>query len=226
MKYNNIIKGRFIKRLNRFVALCEIEGEEVCCHVKNTGRCGEILVPDAECYLEKSDNPNRKYTYSLVVVRKGERLINIDSQAPNKAAAEFLSGGGIGIELYNLKAEKTFGKSRFDFYFEHNGKEAFLEVKGVTLENDGVVSFPDAPTERGTKHLNELSDCVKKGYEAYVLFVVQMKGVSHFSPNSITDPDFAEALKRAQESGVHIFAYDCFVSETEMIIKDSVPVIL
>ena len=226
MKYENIVKGRFIRRLNRFVALCEIAGEEVYCHVKNTGRCGEILVGGAECFLEKSANPNRKYAYSLIAVRKGERLINIDSQAPNKAAGEFLSSGGLGFDMQNLRAEKSYGNSRFDFYFEHSGKKAFLEVKGVTLEIDGAVYFPDAPTERGTKHLNELCSSVRDGFEAYVLFVVQMEDVCSFSPNTATDPAFSAALKRASEEGVQILAYDCFVSENEMIIKDKVPVIL
>ena len=226
MKYKNIVKGTFIKRLNRFVAICKIYDEEVYCHVKNTGRCGEILIEGAECYLEKSDNPNRKYAYSLITVRKGERLINIDSQAPNKAAGEFLSSGGLGVQLQNLKAEKTYGNSRFDFYFELNGKKCFLEVKGVTLEKNGAVFFPDAPTERGAKHLIELCSCVKEGYGAYVLFVVQMKGADYFSPNDITDPDFSAALRQASCEGVKILAYDCFVSENEMIIKDEVPVIL
>ena len=226
MKYKHIVKGVFIRRLNRFVALCTIDGEEILCHVKNTGRCGEILVPGAECYLEKSDNPNRKYLYSLVVVNKGNRLINIDSQAPNKAVAEFLSSRESEFGLTGIRAEKTYGNSRFDFYFERDGKEAFLEVKGVTLERDGIVSFPDAPTERGTKHLRELCSCIKDGYEAYVFFVIQMKDVSFFTPNNATDPSFASALKEAKEAGVNILAYDCFVSEDEMIIKDRVPVVL
>ena len=226
MKYNNIVKAIFIKRLNRFVALCSIDGEEIYCHVKNTGRCGEILIEGVECYLEKSNNSNRKYAYSLVVVRKGNRLINIDSQAPNKAAGEFLSSGCLFEGVENLCAEKTYGKSRFDFYFEKDGRKAFLEVKGVTLEKDGAVYFPDAPTERGAKHLRELCDCVKNGYDAYVLFVVQMKGVTRFSPNDATDPVFSEALRFAESNGVRILAYDCHISEDEMIIKDKVPVIL
>lgn len=226
MKYEKIVKGRFIKRLNRFVALCEIEGEEVYCHVKNTGRCGEILIEGAECYLEVAANPERKYRYSLVTVRKGERLINIDSQAPNKAAGEFLKSGKLFENIVNLRAEKTYGKSRFDFYFEHDGKKAFLEVKGVTLERDNGVYFPDAPTERGTKHLNELCDCLKEGYEAYALFVVQLKDVSFFSPNGETDARFAEALRKAQSAGVKILCYDCSVTENEMNIRDKVPVIL
>lgn len=216
MKYNNIVKAYFIKRLNRFVAICKLQDEEVFCHVKNTGRCGEILKEGAECYLEVSDNPNRKYKYSLVVVRKGERLINIDSQAPNKAVGEFLKSGRFIDNIKNIRPEKTFGKSRFDFYFEYGNKKAFLEVKGVTLEKDGVVLFPDAPTERGTKHLNELQACLKEGYEAYVMFVVQMKDVLHFSPNTITDPRFSTALRQASDTGVKVLCYDCNVTENEM----------
>ena len=226
MRYDNIIKGTFIKRLNRFVALCLIDGEAVCCHVKNTGRCGEILIEGAECFLERSDNPGRKYRYSLIAVKKGDRLINIDSQAPNKAVGEFLKNGKLFSDIENLRAEKTFGKSRFDFYFEHSGKKAFLEVKGVTLENDGAVFFPDAPTERGTKHLNELCECIKEGYEAYAFFVVQMKDVRFFSPNDITDSDFSAALRRADKCGVKIICRDCEVTENEMNIMDNVPVIL
>ncbi len=226
MKYDKIIKGKFIKRLNRFVAVCEIDGEQVYCHVKNTGRCGEILIEGAECYLEEASNPERKYRYSLVTVRKGERLINIDSQAPNKAAAEFLASGRLFADIENLRAEKAYGRSRFDFYFEHGGKKAFLEVKGVTLERDGAVYFPDAPTERGTKHLNELCECVKDGYEAYVLFVVQMKGVTHFSPNDVTDPVFAAALRNAEKCGVSILCYDCRVTQNEMNIEEKITVIL
>lgn len=226
MKYKNIVMGRFIKRLNRFVALCEIDGCEIYCHVKNTGRCGEILIEGAECFLEKSDNPERKYQYSLVTVRKGDRLINIDSQAPNKAVGEFLSEGKLFSDIAEIRAEKTFGKSRFDFYFEHKNKKAFLEVKGVTLEKNGRVFFPDAPTERGTRHLNELCRCIEEGYEAYAFFVVQMKNVGSFSPNEETDPAFAKALRNAAENGVKILCYDCLVTENEMIIKDEIPVIL
>ena len=226
MKYSKIVKGEFIKRLNRFVALCRVDGEELYCHVKNTGRCREILIEGAECYLEEGLNPDRKYKYSLVTVRKGDRLINIDSQAPNKAVGEFLEKGRLFENIGNIRAEKTFGNSRFDFYFEHSGKKAFLEVKGVTLEKDGAVFFPDAPTERGTKHLNELCECVKEGYEAYVFFVVQMKDVKCFSPNDLTDSLFGAALRRAADCGVKIICRDCRVTESEMNIEDSVPVIL
>lgn len=226
MKYNSIIKGEFIKRLNRFVALCRIDGEDVYCHVKNTGRCKEILVEGAECFLEVSSNPQRKYRYSLVTVKKGERLINIDSQAPNKAVGEFLKEGKLFSDISFIQPEKTFGKSRFDFYFEHGGKKAFLEVKGVTLEKDGAVFFPDAPTERGTKHLNELCDCIEQGYEAYAFFVVQMKNVKAFSPNDSTDFAFGKALRAAADKGVKIICYDCSVTENEMLIEAAVPVIL
>lgn len=226
MKYNSIIKGEFIKRLNRFVALCRIDGEDIYCHVKNTGRCKEILVEGAECFLEVSSNPQRKYRYSLVTVKKGERLINIDSQAPNKAVGEFLKEGKLFSDISFIQPEKTFGNSRFDFYFEHGGKKAFLEVKGVTLEKDGAVFFPDAPTERGTKHLNELCDCIEQGYEAYAFFVVQMKNVKAFSPNDSTDFAFGKALRAAADKGVKIICYDCSVTENEMLIEAAVPVIL
>lgn len=226
MKYNSIIKGEFIKRLNRFVALCRIDGEDVYCHVKNTGRCKEILVEGAECFLQVSSNPQRKYRYSLVTVKKGERLINIDSQAPNKAVGEFLKEGKLFSDISFIQPEKTYGNSRFDFYFEHGGKKAFLEVKGVTLEKDGAVFFPDAPTERGTKHLNELCDCIEQGYEAYAFFVVQMKNVKAFSPNDSTDFAFGKALRAAADKGVKIICYDCSVTENEMLIDAAVPVIL
>lgn len=226
MKYNSIIKGEFIKRLNRFVALCRIDGEDIYCHVKNTGRCKEILVEGAECFLEVSSNPQRKYRYSLVIVKKGERLINIDSQAPNKAVGEFLKEGKLFSDISFIQPEKTYGNSRFDFYFEHGGKKAFLEVKGVTLEKDGAVFFPDAPTERGTKHLNELCDCIEQGYEAYAFFVVQMKNVKAFSPNDSTDFAFGKALRAAADKGVKIICYDCSVTENEMLIEAAVPVIL
>lgn len=226
MKYNSIIKGEFIKRLNRFVALCRIDGEDIYCHVKNTGRCKEILVEGAECFLEVSSNPQRKYRYSLVIVKKGEWLINIDSQAPNKAVGEFLKEGKLFSDISFIQPEKSFGNSHFDFYFEHGGKKAFLEVKGVTLEKDGAVFFPDAPTERGTKHLNELCDCVEQGYEAYAFFVVQMKNVKAFSPNDSTDFAFGKALRAAADKGVKIICCDCSVTENEMLIEAAVPVIL
>ena len=224
MKYKNIKQAVFIERLNRFVAKVDLEGEEILCHVKNTGRCREILVEGARVYLEKSDNTSRKYIYSLVAVFKGDMLINIDSSAPNRAVGEYLHNGGLFDNATLIKPEKTYGKSRFDFYVEHGGKKAFIEVKGVTLEKDGVLMFPDAPTERGSKHLRHLCECVKDGYEAYVIFVIQMDRALYFTPNAQTDREFAENLKLAYESGVKVLAYNCSVSEDTMQIKDKVEV--
>ena len=224
MKYNKTVKAEFIERPNRFVAKVRLDGEEIYCHVKNTGRCRELLQPGVDVWLEDSENPNRKYRYSLVAVRKGERLVNMDSQAPNKAVGEWLRNGGLFSDIRLLKAEKTYGQSRFDFYCEYEDKKAFIEVKGVTLENNNVVSFPDAPTERGARHVCELIECINDGYEAYIIFVVQMKNVHHFEPNAVNDPVFASALKKASDSGVNIVAVDCDVSDNEMIIKDFVTV--
>ncbi|MBQ8504365.1 MAG: DNA/RNA nuclease SfsA [Clostridia bacterium] len=222
MKYKNIVKARFIKRLNRFVAEVEINGERELCHVKNTGRCKELLIEGATVYLEKSDNEARKYRYSLVTVQKGERLVNMDSQAPNKAVYEWLRNESVFKNITCIRPETTFGKSRFDFYFEYEGKKAFAEVKGVTLENDGVVSFPDAPTERGLKHINELCQCVKEGFEAYIIFVVQMKSVLYFTPAEGHDPKFSEGLRNAAANGVRVLCYDCEVTENEMVLCNEV----
>ena len=224
MKYNKTVKAVFLERPNRFVAKVNLDGEEIYCHVKNTGRCRELLVPGAQVWLEDSENPNRKYRYSLVTVRKGDRLVNMDSQAPNKAVGEWLKNAGLFDDIRVLKAESRYGTSRFDFYCEYEDKKAYIEVKGVTLENDNIVSFPDAPTERGARHVSELIECIKDGYEAYIIFVVQMKNVLHFEPNAVNDPAFAEALKRAEKEGVNIIAVDCSVSETEMVIEDFVSV--
>ncbi|MBR6567091.1 MAG: DNA/RNA nuclease SfsA [Clostridia bacterium] len=224
MKYKEIKKASFISRPNRFVALVSIDGRETAVHVKNTGRCRELLSPGAEVWLEKSSNPDRKYRYSLVTVKKGERMVNMDSQAPNKAVGEWLSEGGLFSDVKLIRPECRYGNSRFDFYVEYGDRKAFIEVKGVTLENDGAVSFPDAPTERGSKHLRELSSCVKDGYEAYVIFVVQMKNVLYFTTNEAHDPVFARTLTEARNEGVRILAYDCFVTEDEMKIGDKVEV--
>ena len=224
MIYKNIVKGEFVSRPNRFVANVILEGEEISCHVKTTGRCRELLVKGAEIYLEKSDNPQRKYPYSLITVRKGDRLVNMDSQAPNKAVKEFLESGGIFEDIKLIKPESRYGNSRFDFFVEYADKKAFIEVKGVTLEIDGVVSFPDAPTERGSRHLKELCDCIDEGYEAYVIFVIQMKDVLYFTPAGDKDPAFAKALSFAQKKGVKILAFDCRVTENEMVITDFVEV--
>ena len=224
MEYKKTVKATFIERPNRFVAKVNLGGEEIYCHVKNTGRCRELLRPGVDVWLEDSENPNRKYRYSLVSVRKGERMVNMDSQAPNKAVGEWLKNGGLFKDIKLLKPESRYGSSRFDFYCEYEDKKAFIEVKGVTLENDNVVSFPDAPTERGARHVGELIECIKDGYEAYIIFVVQMKNVLYFTPNEDHDPAFAKVLRKAQQEGVNIIAADCFVSDSEMIIEDLVEV--
>ena len=224
MKYNKIVKAEFIERPNRFVAKVLLDGEELYCHVKNTGRCRELLKPGVEIYLEDSQNPERKYRYSLVTVRKGDRLVNMDSQAPNKAVFEWLKCGGLFDNIKLLKPECKYGSSRFDFYCEYEDRKAYIEVKGVTLENDNIVSFPDAPTERGARHVAELSECIKEGFEAYIIFVVQMKGVLGFQPNAVNDPVFADALRKAYAEGVKIIAVDCEVTPEEMVIEDFVKV--
>ena len=223
MKYNNMIPGIFRARPNRFVAHVEIDGNLEVVHVKNTGRCRELLPVGAQVWCEVSDNPNRKTKFDLITVKKGHRLINMDSQAPNKAAGEWLQAGGLG-EIQNLKAETFHGDSRFDFYFEKDGKPCFLEVKGVTLENEGVCAFPDAPTDRGAKHLHGLCKLAQEGYGAYVLFVIQMADVKYLHPNDVTDPDFGAALREAAANGVQVLAMDCHVMEDTMAIRNPVAV--
>ena len=218
MRYGKMVPGKFIKRPNRFIAHIEIDGKEEICHVKNTGRCRELLQPGVTVWCLDAENPNRKTHYDLIAVQKGERLINMDSQSPNAAAREWLLSGGLG-EIEELKAEQVKGNSRFDFSFRKNGRECFLEVKGVTLENDGVCAFPDAPTQRGAKHVRELTELAKEGYGAYVLFVIQMADVKFLHPNDATDPAFAEALRQAAVAGVQILAMDCSVTEDTMTIR-------
>jgi len=220
-----MIPGIFLSRPNRFIAHVEVQGQTEIVHVKNTGRCRELLPPGAEVWCQKSDNLNRKTKYDLITVRKGARLINMDSQAPNIAAREWLLGGGLG-EIENLRSEITHGDSRFDFSFTRKGKPCFLEVKGVTLENDGVCAFPDAPTERGAKHLRGLKQCVEDGFGGYVLFVIQMEDVKYLHPNDATDPGFGAALREAAAAGVEILAVDCAVTEDSMTIRNPVPVVL
>ena len=186
MKYKNMEPARFLERPNRFVAYVEQAGKREICHVKNTGRCKELLYPGAELYVQRSENPNRKTPIDLIVVRKGEELINMDSQAPNKVVEEWLREGHLCSKEAKIKPECKYGNSRFDFYIEDGERRIFMEVKGVTLEEDGVARFPDAPTERGVKHLKELAECRKAGYEAYVFFVVQMKGIQRLEPNDRT----------------------------------------
>ena len=218
MQYENMVPGVFIARPNRFIAHVEIDGQMEICHVKNTGRCRELLTPGAKVWCQRSGNPSRKTQYDLITVKKGDRLINMDSQAPNIAAGEWLRSGGLG-EISDLKAEYTHGDSRFDFSFLMEGKRCFLEVKGVTLEDDGVCAFPDAPTERGVKHLKGLTQAAKDGYGAFVLFVIQMADVKYLRPHDERDPAFGAALREAAENGVTVMAMDCGVTEDTMQIR-------
>lgn len=214
MQYKNLHKGVFLERLNRFVARVEIDGAEERVHVKNTGRCAELLVPGYTVYLEKSDAPARRTAYDLIAVEKklsdGIRLINMDSMAPNRAAAEWLAGGGLG-SFENLRAEVKIGDSRFDFCAEQEGRKVIIEVKGCTLENDGVAAFPDAPTQRGVKHVRGLAELARQGNRCVILIVIQMKGMHVFHPNWATHPEFGEALIEAADAGVEIIAMDCEV---------------
>ncbi|MBQ5324019.1 MAG: DNA/RNA nuclease SfsA [Oscillospiraceae bacterium] len=216
MIYKNIQKARFLNRPNRFIAHIDIDNKTEVCHVKNTGRCRELLTENATVFVQESDNPNRKTKYDLISVLKGEKLINMDSQIPNKVFGEWAQNSGFFGEIKLLKAEKTFENSRFDFYIETDNDKIFVEVKGVTLEQDGVVMFPDAPTERGVKHINELCRCIDNGYKAYIFFIIQMDNVKYFTPNRKTHPQFADALKAAAEKGVGVYALDCKVSENSI----------
>lgn len=229
MRYNNIREAIFIERPNRFIAYAKLDGEIVKCHVKNTGRCKELLIPEkTEVYLEDhGDMASRKTRYSLVKVVKNGRIINMDSQAPNQIATDWLCGGGLYKDISLVKREKTYGKSRFDIYYERGeGVKGFIEVKGVTLEEDNVARFPDAPTERGVKHIYELIKAKKDGYEVNILFVIQMKGIKYFEPNDKTHAAFGEALREAKKAGVNIIAIDCYVTEEEVVAGDFVPVLL
>ena len=223
MKYAKIKEGIFISRPNRFIAIVNIDGKEETCHVKNTGRCKELLIKGSKVFLEDcSHNPNRKTKYDLIAVYKGDCLVNMDSQAPNKVVQEWLPKLFPDITL--IRPETKYKNSRFDFYVETETEKIFMEVKGVTLEVDGEARFPDAPTERGVKHIQELIACRKDGYEAYIIFVVQMKGVTHFVPNVATHPEFAEALKNAKKQGVKILCYDCKVTPDELVLDKEVKV--
>ena len=224
MKYENIIKARFISRPNRFIAEVEIDGNIEIAHVKNTGRCKELLTEGATVYVQKSDNPARKTKYDLITVVKNGMLINMDSQAPNKVFGEWVSQGNFAADVDLIKPECKYGNSRFDFYIEAGGRKIFAEIKGVTLEEEGIVMFPDAPTERGIKHIKELCECVKNGYEGYIFFIIQMEQCKYFTPNKATHPEFAEALKKARECGVNIKAMNCNVTKDELIILKEVEI--
>ena len=218
MRYGKVISGKFISRPNRFIAYVEIDGKEEICHVKNTGRCRELLVDGVTVYLEASDNPSRKTKYDLIAVEKGDLLINMDSQAPNKVVGEWIISSGYFGSPSLVRPEFTMGDSRFDFYLESEGRKILIEVKGVTLEDGGVVSFPDAPTLRGIKHINHLAAKVDEGYESYVIFVVQMSKAKYFTPNEPRHPDFAAALRNAKKRGVIPLALTSIVTKDSIVI--------
>ena len=231
MKYKKMVEAKFIERPHRFVAYCDIDGKIEKVHVKNTGKCKELLVPGYIVYLEESDNPNRQTKYSLIAVKKRNRLINMDSQVTNKMVYESLENKslvlpGFDEEITLIKPEKTYGNSRFDVYIEGKTKKAFIEVKGCTLEIDGVIKFPDAKTERGVKHVRELIEARKDGYLAYIIFVIQMDDVLYFTPNIEMHKEFGDVLKEAEESGVNILAYDSLVEIDNIKLNKPVKVIL
>ena len=229
MRYGKVVSGRFLRRPNRFIAYADIDGRETVVHVKNTGRCRELLVPGATVFLAAGDNPARKTAFDLVAVEKVRDdcpplLINMDAQAPNAVAAEWLPKSGLFSPAATYRREVTHGNSRFDLYVEDGQRRAFIEVKGVTLEREGVAYFPDAPTERGVKHLLELTAAIDEGYEAYVLFVIQMKHISAFAPNDGMHPAFGEALRAAAKAGVRVLAMDCLVTPDTLAIDAPVAV--
>ncbi len=224
MQYPNIHKATFLERPNRFVARCEMAGEMLTVHVKNTGRCRELLVPGAEVWLTRSDNPARKTAFDLVAVRKGGRLINMDSNAPNTVFGEFARAGRFLPDAGQVRSEVRYGDSRFDFCLQAGDRIHYVEVKGVTLEEEGVVRFPDAPTQRGVKHLKELQAAAGAGFGAHVVFVVQMADVTHLEPNDRTHPAFGQALREAAKCGVQVHAYWCAVTEDRLDIAGSLPV--
>lgn len=220
MRYGKVVTGTFVSRPNRFIAYCEIDGSVEKVHVKNTGRCREILVPGAKAVLAESDNPDRKTRFDLIAAYKGNILINIDSQAPNKAFGEFLEESDLLPKDSVLRPEFTHGDSRFDFHVDTPHGEIYIEVKGVTLEHDGLCSFPDAPTERGVKHLRGLMRCIEEGYSAWAVFVVQMRGMKSFSPNYATHEEFGSVLEEAESKGVRVLVFQCDVTEDSMTVVD------
>lgn len=224
MIYNNIKKAKFINRPNRFIANIELDGKNEICHVKNTGRCKELLTDDAIIFVQEFDSATRKTKYDLISVYKGERLINMDSQVPNKVFHEWVKNASLFDNITSIRPESKYGNSRFDFYIETIDKKIFVEVKGVTLEEDGVAMFPDAPTLRGLKHVNELINSIDDGFEAYIVFVIQMKDIEFFTPNIKTHKEFGEALILARKKGVKILALDCEVTENSIEARNFVKV--
>ena len=226
MQYANIRSARFLSRPNRFIAKVDIDGREETVHVKNTGRCRELLVPGRRVWLEEGANPDRKTKYDLVAVDKDGLPVNMDAQAPNRVFAEWAQAGHFVPGLTLLRPETVRGKSRFDFYWEADDRRGFVEVKGCTLEENGFCRFPDAPTERGVKHLNELTACMADGYEAAICFVIQMEGMKQFSPTYDTHPAFGDALRAAHAAGVRVLALGCHVEPDRLEITHTVPVVL
>lgn len=230
MHYDHMLPALFLERPNRFIAYADINGTKVKCHVKNTGRCRELLLPGTQIFLQHHPDAaalGRKTKYSLITVSKqtshGPKLINMDSQAPNEAAWEWLSRRP---DITDVRREVRYQSSRFDLAFSYQGRPAFMEIKGVTLEENGVARFPDAPTERGIKHLQELEHAAKEGYLACAMFVIAMKGIHQFEPNRKTHPQFGDALCHAAAHGVHILAYDCIVTPDSLSVHQPVPVVL
>ena len=224
MRYGKVSKGLFVGRPNRFVADVDLGGIRERVHVKNTGRCKELLVPGAVVYLHAATGPNRTTRYDLIAVEKKGRLINIDSGAPNSVFLEFLQSGSYLEAVSLIKSEVRYGSSRFDFYVEEGEKRIFLEVKGVSLEENGVVLFPDAPSRRGVKHVEELARSISEGYQARIIFVAQMRGALYFAPHRRMHPAFADALVRAKQAGVGIEAYDCFVAPDSLTLAGALEV--
>ena len=225
MIYRDIQRAIFLDRPNRFVSHVQLNGRNVSCHVKNTGRCWELLIPGAEIYVQHREQPERKTAFDLIAVRKNECLVNLDSAAPNRVFQEFLSSGGLGFPPETIHPEYSHGDSRFDFFFEHGGQPCIAEVKGVTLEDDGIARFPDAPTLRGLKHLYGLRQCVREGIHAYVIFVIQMDSVRAFEANRAAQPAFSDALKAAKQDGVKVLAFDCHVTPESLEIANPVPIL-
>ncbi|HHW08302.1 MAG TPA: DNA/RNA nuclease SfsA [Clostridia bacterium] len=224
MQYNNIKPAKFLSRSNRFLCHIEIDGRVEACHVKNTGRLKELLIPGAGVFVRETDNPNRKTKYDLIGVYKGDRLVNIDSQVPNPVFQEWVENSGFFPGLSLIKPEYRYKQSRFDFYLETKNGKVLVEVKGVTLEIDNAAMFPDAPTERGVKHIMELAGSINDGYEPWIIFIVQMKNVDYFTPNAATHPEFARALKEAAAKGVKVLALDCIVTPDSIRAADFIPV--
>ena len=224
MQYERVRRGSFVARPNRFIAHVALDGETVVTHVKNTGRCRELLVPGAPVYLQEWDSPHRKTKFDLIAVEKGQRLINMDAQAPNQIFGDWARAGHFVEGLTLLKAETVHGQSRFDFYWEAGLRKGFVEVKGVTLEEENAAYFPDAPTQRGVKHVEELISCLSEGYEATLFLAIQMEGIAFWSPNDRTHPEFGAAVRRAAAAGVRILAYDCRVTPETLAVNRPVEV--